>query len=289
MVPMLVLGLALGLVVAAPLSAQSVTWLPRGHAFEVPIADPLGARFAGVVGMSDIFTRPLIGNSPGAVRDANREDPEPQAVAVLGGIMPIVAAETQGGCRFTGSVEAVVLARFRLRNTEALSNDWWAAVPLAASCGRASAQFRIFHRSDHLNDEFLLRHEMVRRGPVQDGVDATLSWRHSPGLRVYGGVGQVLRHYWGPHGSIVHGGLELSREARPGIRFFAAAHLRAAEASEWGLQRAFAGGVEYRGGDGAMRLSVRDLRGPSTLGEFFRNSETMRALEITVIPGGSFR
>jgi hypothetical protein len=38
-----------------------------------------------------------------------------------------------------------------------------------------------------------------------------------------------------------------------------------------------------------MRLSVRDLRGPSTLGEFFRNSETMRALEITVIPGGSFR
>lgn len=273
----------------APAAAQrAVTLLPGTHAFEPLLADPLAPRFAGVVGLSDIFTRPLLGNSPGAVRDADAEDPEIQAVAVLGGIMPLAGRRTAGGCNITGSVEAVVLARFRLHNTQALSNDWWAGIPVAATCGRASAQLRLFHRSDHLNDEFLLNNDMTRRGPVQDGVDATLAWRHSPGVRVYAGAGRVLRH-WGPSGSMVHAGAELSRVVRTGTRIFGAAHLRSAEASRWEPQSSLAAGVEYRGTDGAIRLSIRDVRGPSTLGEFFRSHEQMHALEFTVVPGGSRR
>jgi hypothetical protein len=282
-------SLLLALALAAPaqqLAAQSsVAWLPRVHAFEAPLADPLAPRFGGLIAMSDLFTRPLVGHQPGVVRDADLDDPEPQALAVLGGIMPM-AGTRLAGCSVTASVEAVVLARFRLRNTQALSNDWWAALPVAAACGRGSAQLRLFHRSDHLNDEFLIHNNLVRRGPVQDGVDLTLSWRHSPDVRVYAGGGHLLRS-WGPHGSMLHGGVELGRLLRPGVRLLAAAHLRGAEASGWRLQRSISMGVEYRGRDGALRVALMDLRGPSTLGEFYRSQEQLTGLEFTVKPGAS--
>jgi hypothetical protein len=271
----------------AQAAAQSVTLLPRTHAFSAPLADPLAPRFSGGLAMTDIFTRPLMGNAPDAVRDAHAYRSEPHALVNLGGLVPVAGLHFGDGCKVSASLEAMVLARFRLRTTEALSNDWWVGLPIAATCGAASAQVRIYHRSDHLNDEFLLLNEMNRHGPVQDGVDATVAWQHDSGARVYAGAGHIVRGYWGPWGSSAHGGVEFTRPFRADASFIGGAHVRATAVSDWRVQRVLAGGVEYRGSDGVLRVLLREMRGPSTVGEFFMNDEHLLGLEFTVIPGGS--
>jgi hypothetical protein len=267
------------------LQAQTgITWLPASPAFELPLADPLAPRFAGTLGMTDIFTRPLYGNRPDAVRDATGA--EPQALVNLGGVLPLVGARFHQDCTLAWSVEAMVMGRFRLRTTEALSNDWWVGLPVAATCGPASVQVRPYHRSDHLSDEFLLLNDMNRRGPVQDGVDATMSWRPHPEFRVYAGAGHIFRGYWGPFGSSAHGGAEYARPLAAHTKLFIAVHLRSTQVADWAAQRALAAGLEYRGGDGLLRLALRDVSGPSTLGEFFMDEERLFGLEITYVPGG---
>jgi hypothetical protein len=279
-----------GAALAVPLQGQSVlTVLPRTPAFEALSADPLAPRFSGALVTTDLFTRPLNGHRPDAVRDASALDREPHALVSLGGIVPMLAARLGGGCRMTASVEALVLARFRLRTTQAMSNDWWVGVPIAASCGAAAMQLRLYHRSDHLNDEFLLLNDMNRHGPVQDGVDATASWRPADAVRIYGGGGHIMRGYWGPFGSSTHGGIEYLRSVGGDVRLVAALHLRAMEMNGWRTQRMLLAGVEYRGGDSMVRVALRDLRGPSTVGEFFMNDEHQFGIEMTIVPGGGRR
>jgi hypothetical protein len=279
-----------GVAHTAPLQAQTVfTLLPRTPAFEVPTADPLAPRFSGALASTDLFTRPLYGHRPDAVRDASAVEREHHALVNLGGVVPMLGARFGGGCHMTISMEALVLARFRLSTTEAMSNDWWVGLPVAAACGAAALQVRVYHRSDHLNDEFLLLNNLNRHGPVQDGVDVTASWRPLDAVRIYGGGGRIMRGYWGPFGSSAHGGVEYVRSAGGDLSLIAALHMRGTEMNDWRMQRMLLAGIEYRGSDSMVRVALRDLRGPSTVGEFYMNDEHMLGLEMTIVPGGARR
>lgn len=72
--------------------------------------------------------------------------------------------------------------------------DYYAGLPIAYQLGSWSFRLRLYHISCHIGDEFLLNHPgFDRRNASSEYIDFFASWQYNKQLRLYGGLGWILR------------------------------------------------------------------------------------------------
>lgn len=72
--------------------------------------------------------------------------------------------------------------------------DYYVGLPLVYCHGSWKHRLRLWHLSSHLGDEFMVEHpQFVRTNPSAEYLDYFLSYEPSPCLRLYGGLGVILR------------------------------------------------------------------------------------------------
>jgi hypothetical protein len=246
--------------------------LPRGDVFCPLLADPKGQRSfvsylrersdegdgdVGSVGISDAFALVRIGGS-------------------------------KAGNGFQISIAGSVFAQFDLdvSSYDLINADYIIGLPITFRSGAFSTRFRLYHQSSHLGDEFLLREDnptFVRENISFESAELILSADGGP-VRVYGGGEYLLRR--DPEDlerSLLHGGLELRPSRRlarfgtvAGVRFVAAADVKASEEQDWKPAVSVRTGFEFdrpRDTDPPGRrwgLLFEAYDGPSPYGQFFR-------------------
>lgn len=119
--------------------------------------------------------------------------------ATFGETFSLYRSEGLGGLWEVG-FQAGVFSIFDLASESAdlINADYWVGIPVAYQRGPFSGQFRIFHQSSHLGDEYLLRRrpEPLRRVNVSfEAADALLSYNIDEMWRVYGGGGYLFHRY----------------------------------------------------------------------------------------------
>jgi hypothetical protein len=247
--------------------------LPRGDVFCPLLADPKGLRSfvsylhetsddgdmnVGSVGISDAF---------GLLR--------------VGGSKP--------GDGFQISLAGSVFAQFDLDESsyDLVNADYLIGLPITLRSGAFSARFRLYHQSSHLGDEFLLREnnpKFERENLSFEAAELIVSVDGGP-FRIYGGGEYLLRR--DPKDLeryVAHGGLELRPSRRlarfgtvAGVRFVAAADLKASEEQDWKTSVSIRTGFEFdrpRDTEPPGRrwgLLFEAYNGPSPYGQFFRN------------------
>jgi hypothetical protein len=195
------------------------------------------------------------------------------------------------GDGFQLSIAGSVFAQFDLNTTtyDLINADYTIGLPITIRRGGFSTRIRVYHQSSHLGDEFdefLLREAdptFVRENISFESAEAILSLDRGP-LRVYGGGEYLLRR--SPRDlerSLMHGGIELrpaKRLARfgaiAGVRFVAAADVKASEQQDWNPAVSVRAGFEFDrprdveppGRRWALFFEAYD--GPSPYGQFFR-------------------
>jgi hypothetical protein len=185
------------------------------------------------------------------------------------------------------SVSGAVFAQFDLdsESYDLLNADYVVGIPLTIRAGTFSAQFRLYHQSSHLGDEFLLRGDTVIRENISfESAEAIVSLERGA-LRVYGG-GEYLfnRSPAALQKMVARGGVEF-RPSAPLISFgttvgavrpIAAVDVKAAEQQDWDPAISARAGLEFersRGADPPSRrwaLMLEMYDGPSPYGQFFR-------------------
>jgi hypothetical protein len=119
------------------------------------------------------------------------------AAVSFGDSFPIKRWEAVG--RWKGTMElgleGGVWAVFNFSNDVDLMNaDWTASLPLTYRVDHWTFRGRYYHVSSHLGDEYMVRHPGVKRlNPSFEALEvmAVKDWKSW--LRVYGGLGRVLR------------------------------------------------------------------------------------------------
>lgn len=151
--------------------------LPRETLFEELLADPRWPRFSASVQFWGKGT-----------------DLDIVGAANLGGTLPIHGWTALGG-QWQLAVQAGVFSIFDLESdsTDLINADYLVGFPLAARYGPLSGQLRILHHSAHLGDEFVLRGVEERINLSYETVDALASFELLDFLRVYGGIGAIVR------------------------------------------------------------------------------------------------
>ncbi len=250
---------------------QAYVGLPTGDLFCALLADPKAMR-------SFLSYQRTIG--------------EDDSLFTIGsvGIADQFALARWGGASGNGvqlSISGAVFAQFDLSSEsfDLLNADYIVGIPLTMRANNVSAQFRVYHQSSHLGDEFLLRGDtLVRENLSFESAEAIVS-AELGALRVYGG-GEYLfnRNPEALQEMVAHGGAEL-RRASPlinfggavgGVRPIAAIDVKAAEQQDWDPAISARVGLEFertRGADPPSRrwsLMLEAYDGPSPYGQFFR-------------------
>lgn len=151
--------------------------LPREKLFDELVADPRWPRFSATVQFWGEGT-----------------DLDIVGAADLGGTLPIYGWTALGG-QWQVAVQAGVFSIFDLESdsTDLINADYLVGFPLAVRYGPFSSQLRILHHSGHLGDEFVLRGVEERINLSYETVDALASFEAFDFLRVYGGIGAIVR------------------------------------------------------------------------------------------------
>ncbi len=152
-------------------------FLPEGLLFKPLLADP---------------RRPFIGASLRSYID----DPELDAVGAIavGGTLPLVRDDGPFSGQWQLDFFGAVFGIFDLDapSSDLINTDYWVGFPLSYRKGGFSGDFRIFHVSTHLGDEFLLRNRVDRVNVSYEGAHLLLSQEFLGSLRVYGGGGYLF-------------------------------------------------------------------------------------------------
>jgi hypothetical protein len=143
--------------------------------------------------------------------------------------------------------------------------------------GRFSTFLRLYHQSSHLGDEFLLNNPHVTRVDLSyEEVDVKLSYEVFPWLRLYGGVGMIVRRSPVDLGrGTTQWGMELTsaRTFLGGrIRPVAYADFQCNERMNWIVNRSVRAGIQFenaRIGDRRIQLLGEYYEGRSPDGQFF--------------------
>ena len=164
-------------------------------------------------------------------------------------------------------VQTVVLSLFDLNTSSAdlLTTDYFVAGFLGWRSGEFSGLFRLFHQSAHIGDE-LVERGIARRDFSAEGIDVKLSADLPAGLRVYGGVGYLIRRDpelldpWGR----AQAGLEFRSHWRAWqvVRPIAALDIQSREENDWTPAISIRAGVQFD----SVQVFGRSLQ---LLGEYY--------------------
>lgn len=142
---------------------------------------------------------------------------------------------------------------------------------------KLSGFIRIHHQSSHLGDEFLLSNPQVTRINLSfEEVDVKISYDFTTWLRIYGGVGTLIRV--DPRGLRRHtsqGGLEFKSPwtmFQGGVRPVAYADFQANARTNWRVGQSIRAGVRFENasiGDRKLEVLAEYFSGPSPNGQLF--------------------
>lgn len=92
-------------------------------------------------------------------------------------------------------IEGCAWAYFDMKGDVNLFNtDYYVGIPLSYSFDNWAFRLRYYHTSSHLGDEYMVLHPTVTRlNPSMEAVDLFAAYDITNDLRVYGGVGAVVR------------------------------------------------------------------------------------------------
>ena len=247
--------------------------LPRGDVFCPLLADPKGQR-----------------SFVSWLRETS-DDGDSDIASV--GISDALGLLRWGGPRpgdgFQISLAGSVFAQFDLDKSsyDLINADYVIGLPITFRRGAFSTRFRLYHQSSHLGDEFLLSEDdptFVVENISYESAELIISL-DGGAFRAYGGGEYLLRRDPSElERSVLHGGIELRPARRlirfgtvAGVRFVAAADVKASEQQDWEPAISLRTGFEFdrpRDTDPPGRrwgLLFDWYNGPSPYGQFFSN------------------
>jgi hypothetical protein len=164
-----------------------------------------------------------------------------------------------------------------------VNSDFMAGLTFSARSDGLSAQWRLYHQSSHLGDEFVLNNQVNRLNLSYEGLDLLISGNPWPWLRLYGGGGVLLNSYPNDlHRLSAQAGVELESPVafigdtvRPLLAFDYASR----EQNHWREELSGAAGIQLENPK-LSKLRVQILanyfKGNSPNGQFFvRRIETI--------------
>lgn len=179
------------------------------------------------------------------------------------------------------SVQAAVFAVFDLDadSKDLVNADYWVGFPVSYRNGNLSALFRIFHQSSHLGDEYLLRNRVDRVNLSYEAADLKLSYDVADPLRLYAGVGYLLRH---EPDDIQPGSVQYGAELKSPWSFWnrrmvpvAALDIQKWEENDWDNDLSLRLGVELSGarrGGHTVTILAEYFNGSSPNGQFYNRA-----------------
>jgi hypothetical protein len=251
-------------------TANGAVFFPQDHLFCALLADPKEPHS---------FISYLRGEFP-TLGDPSGEDTDIGAVGL---------GDSFGLVRFGGrapgegvqiDVVGSVFAQFDLGTPsyDLINADYIIGVPVSVRRGRFTTRVRLYHQSSHLGDEYLLRdQEIVRDNLSFESLELLLS-QEIGGLRAYAGGEALFRREPDELGNqLAHAGIELRLGRAGGLRFVAAADLKASDQHDWSPAISARGGLELVRSAAAghparlIAVLVELYEGPSPYGQFFQD------------------
>jgi hypothetical protein len=154
------------------------TFFPRGRLFDPLFGDPRWPHFSA---------RYLY----------YHDNPEFDSMGAVsfGGSFPFYRGPVAFGGEWDIGIDGSVFSIFDLgsKSYDLINTDFWVAFPtLGYRLRDFSGLIRLFHKSSHLGDEYLLRDDVERQNVSYEGVDLLLSYDLPLSFRVYGGGGTLF-------------------------------------------------------------------------------------------------
>ena len=161
-----------------PVADTNSHWFPSGRLFEPLHADPRWPHFAATI-------RSYLSGGEGGVNTGFAGD--------FGETLAIYRGGTSSH-KWDVGIQAGVFSLFDVENSKHLLNaDYIVAALTSYRSGNLSMFLRYFHQSSHLGDEFLTFGRGTRTNVSYEMVDAKLSYDVSDFIRLYGGLGTLVR------------------------------------------------------------------------------------------------
>ena len=255
--------------------AQQV--LPAAQPMAGGFADPREPRTGLALITSTLFADPLKAR-PGQGLRSGFEDDDVEGVVSLATNFPLIKSNSA-----VFSLQGGVTSRFRLEasDNDALSSDYFVALPISFSYARTTGRIRLIHRSSHIGDELVLNSTVRRLEYDHEELDG-LAAHQFGGVRAYAGGSVTLASSFTSDKWGVQVGVDTRR--RLARRVFVVAgldwqHHRIAEGNSLVSAK---GGIEVNGPGGRLTLAGWYLAGQSPIGEFFLDRERLWGLEMTL-------
>jgi hypothetical protein len=171
-------------------------------------------------------------------------------------------------------LQGAVFALFNLStpSSDLVNADYWIGIPVTYRNGPWSFLARIYHRSSHLGDEFVLDNPAVKRVNLNYEDVVTLISYEWEKLRIYGGGGYIVRsepRLARPHSQA--GAEFIQPQAVRGLDFVAAVDVQSSRELGWEKSYSFQAGFQLKNsGNRRARLMLEHFDGHSPHGQFFR-------------------
>ena len=257
-------------------ASRHAGFLPR-PAFRPLIADPNEPQTGAALRSGDFTRRGSI-----------------DGIASFGASLPIVGF-TPG--RFIIQIGAAggAIARFDMKTlaNDIVSEDYEVGIPVWIQAGRMGARFRIYHRSSHIGDEFVLNNpDFTRFDLTYEAVESILaaSFRRA---RAYLGADYIYDNITTDiEPGVLRAGVDMISESGFATgsmrgRFVAGIDLKASNDLEWRVGKSAVAGVELSRIESrfpSMRILVELFSGPSEAGQFYGRTERYVGIAAYVNP-----
>ncbi len=280
-------------------ASDGTGWLPGTRLFPSFIADPRRVAFSGGIRYhDDAFNRFRTRyGTDSQVLGKNRTF----GAVSLGSRLPIYRWDVKKG-ELQFEIEGSVWALFAFKHASGwlgdastlLNADYYFAFPTTYVYKNFAIQFRPWHLSSHLGDEFIILYpEIARRNVSNEGIDIYASYYIIPQVRIYGGIGCIYHSFKGAKFDPFY--MEYGVEIRPfgPIRIarafifqpFVTAHMRNTQNNRFAINGNYAIGIELaaRRGDyrPKMQLFFSFHHGPSLDGQFYHAKTSYYSLTLT--------
>lgn len=274
----------------------SDTWFPVEGYFSVPVAAPREPRFSAGIVSTDLLSRPRVVHGSEAVPPASPDERSTQVDVAIGGTLRLWRATTWDGGGAILGLQTGVFGRFDLEGSAnaLIASDWLIGIPLEARRYAWSARFRFVHWSAHLGDEFLRDNDARRLDFTFEAIDLLMA-RDFGAVRIYGGGARVLRSQLADSGDQpatfgdeawvqLGGDVGWYPWVDGSVGFSVGLDVQWADRNEWRGQVSGLAALEARGHGRSLRVGLSWLEGPSSLGQFFLNEESIWGFEIRIDP-----
>lgn len=163
------------------------------------------------------------------------------------------------------------------RSIDLINADYMVGLLASYRADKLSGFFRVRHQSSHLGDEFLLNNAQVARVNLSyEEIDLKVSYDLTAWLRVYGGVGTIVRKDPSTLGrETTQGGVELKSPwlfFGGKVRPVAYADFQANARTNWSVGQSIMGGLQFenaRIGDRKLQVLAEYFSGPRPDGQLF--------------------